>query len=128
MGSVVLKYRSVFYCILLVLGIVTGLIFVQAACAEREVIRGTAGGALKGAAVAGLSDGDQGKGAAWGAAAGAARGVANKTRAEQQAAIDQENAAKDARIRELELQQAYEQGKKDSAGVSRTSASERVAR
>ena len=128
MGNLVLKYRSAFYCVLLVLGIAAGLVFVQAAYAEREVLRGTAGGALKGAAVAGLSDGDQGKGAAWGAAAGAARGVANKRRAEQQAAIDQENAEKDARIRELELQQAYEQGKKDSSGVSKTGASERAAR
>lgn len=86
---------------------------VQAAQADREVLRGAAGGALSGAAVGKLSDGDAGKGAAWGAGMGAVKGVAAKKRAEQEAAAAQEEAQKDARIRELELQQAYENGKRD---------------
>ncbi len=87
---------------------------IQAAHAEREVVRGAAGGALSGAAIGKLSDGDAGKGAAWGAGMGAAKGIANKRRAEQAQAAADEKAKQDARIRELELQQAYEQGRRDS--------------
>jgi len=93
-------------CSLVVLGLVIGTVCAQSAYAEREVLRGTAGGALKGAAVGELSGGDAGKGAAWRAAAGAAKGVANKRRAEQEAVAAEEKAGQDAKIRELELQQA----------------------
>ena len=91
------------------------LVCVQGAYADREVLRGAAGGALGGAAVGKLSDGDAGKGAAWGAGMGAVKGVAAKKRAEEEAAVAQEQAQKDARIHELELQQAYEKGKSDGA-------------
>jgi hypothetical protein len=49
-----------------------------------EGARGAGRGALGGAAIAGLSDGDTGKGAAWGAGAGAIKGVVKKRRAAQQ--------------------------------------------
>jgi hypothetical protein len=91
--------------------------FSQISIAEREALRGAAGGALKGAAVGELSGGDAGKGAAWGAAAGAARGVAQKKQAEQAAIAAQEKAAQDARIRELELEQAYEKGRRDASSA-----------
>lgn len=98
----------------LVIGLAIGIVCAQSAYAEREVLRGAAGGALGGAAIGKLSDGDSGKGAAWGAGMGAAKGIANKRRAEQEAAAAEEKAKQDARIRELELQQAYEQGRHDS--------------
>ncbi len=46
-----------------------------------DVIRGAGRGALGGAAIGKLSDGDTGKGAAWGAGAGAAKGAIKKRRA-----------------------------------------------
>jgi hypothetical protein len=123
MVNMVVKYKGVVGCALLVIGLIAGIVFIQAACAEREILRGTAGGALGGAAVAKLSDGDTGKGAAWGAGIGAAKGVANKRRNEQQMAASEENAAKDARIHELEMQQAYEKGQRDAAQSKNTDVS-----
>jgi hypothetical protein len=46
-----------------------------------EAIRGAGRGALSGAAIGKLSDGDTGKGAAWGAGAGAVKGIAKRKRA-----------------------------------------------
>ncbi len=46
-----------------------------------DVVRGAGRGALGGAAIGKLSDGDTGKGAAWGAGAGAIKGAAKKRRA-----------------------------------------------
>lgn len=128
MINIVGKYKSVAGCSLVVPGLVIGIVCAQTAYAEREVLRGTAGGALKGAAVGELSGGDAGKGAAWGAAAGAAKGVANKKCAGQQAVAAEEKAGQDAKIRELELRQAYEKGRQESAGVSKPGTSEKVAR
>jgi hypothetical protein len=126
--NIAVRYKGLLVFSMIFVSVIIGAVCVNAAYAEREVLRGAAGGALKGAAVAELSDGDSDKGAAWGAAAGAARGVASKRRAEQEAVAADEAAAKDARIRELELQQAYEQGKKEAAGMKETSASGKVAR
>jgi hypothetical protein len=120
MGNMVVKYKGIVCCVLFVVGLMAGVVFVDTACAAREVLRGAGGGAVKGAAIGELSGGDAGKGAAWGAAAGAARGVANKRRAEQASVAAEENAAKDARIHELEMQQAYEEGRR-SANQARNS-------
>lgn len=49
-----------------------------------EVIRGAGRGALGGAAIGKLSDGDVGKGAAWGAGAGAVKGAIRKRREAQE--------------------------------------------
>jgi len=49
-----------------------------------EVARGAGRGALGGAAMGKLSDGDAGKGAAWGAGAGAIKGAVKKRRAAQE--------------------------------------------
>lgn len=49
-----------------------------------EVIRGAGRGALGGAAMGKLSDGDAGRGAAWGAGAGAIKGAVKKRREAQQ--------------------------------------------
>ena len=49
-----------------------------------EVARGAGRGALGGAAIGSLSDGDAGKGAAWGAGAGAVKGAVKRRRAAQE--------------------------------------------
>jgi hypothetical protein len=49
-----------------------------------EALRGAGRGALGGAAIGNLSDGDVGKAAAWGAGAGAVKGVAKRRRAAQE--------------------------------------------
>ena len=87
---------------------ILSIISAQAVYAEREVVRGAAGGALGGAAIGKLSDGDAGKGAAWGAGIGAAKGIAAKKRAEQ-----------DERDREIEMREAYEQGRRDASRVEK---------
>lgn len=49
-----------------------------------DVVRGAGRGALGGAAIGKLSDGDTGKGAAWGAGAGAVKGAVKKRRAAEE--------------------------------------------
>jgi len=117
MANMAEKYIRKIGCSLIGITFIVSSVCVQMSYGEREVVRGAAGGALKGAAIGKLSDGDSGKGAAWGAGLGAAKGVANKRRAEQQAAAAEEEAREDARIREMELQQAYERGRRDSSGT-----------
>ena len=64
-----------------------------------DVIRGAGRGALGGAAIGKLSDGDTGKGAAWGAGAGAVKG-----------AIKRKRAAEEENTLALELSNAYNSG------------------
>ncbi len=115
--NTIARYGGKIGCAFIALVVTAELACIQMVHAEREVIRGAAGGALGGAAVGKLSDGDAGKGAAWGAGIGAAKGIAKKRRAEQETAAAEDKARQDARIRELELQQAYDQGRRDGSRV-----------
>ena len=62
---------------------------------QGSAVRGAAGGALKGAAIAGLSDGDAGKGAAWGAGMGAVGGRMRSGRQQAEIAAAQNRAVQE---------------------------------
>lgn len=64
---------------------------------DGSALRGAAGGALRGAAIASLSDGDAGKGAAWGAGMGAVGGRSRSRYQQDQIAAAQNQVVQDMR-------------------------------
>jgi hypothetical protein len=62
---------------------------------EGSGLRGAAGGALKGAVIAGLADGDAGKGAAWGAGMGVVGGRMRSRRQSEEIAAAQNRAVQE---------------------------------